>query len=251
MLYRVLILLLTVAFMLTSCDDENDSPKQTIPNPPTVVTITGPEFVSVMYCGPDFWTKADYTIHVTDTSEYPLSGISVKFLPNGWFSPVVPADTLLETDSNGDAFLEVKTQSFGGPILISVVVFDDTTSFVVSLQFSESIFGSYIRPISDTLYDRPELPDSMEIRAQLFGDWGLPSSTDSTRFSASSGFIDTTYHGYEEGVLISVYWYPTEEVQPGRITIYGETKTYCGQYPDNYVTILILDSTSFIFFPTP
>jgi len=253
MLYRVLIPLLFAGFIFASCEDENDSPKQTISNPPTIVTITGPEIEWVEWCGPDFATQLDYIVHVTDTSGIPLSGIRVKFLPDGCISPVLPADTLLETDSNGDAFLEVMTQCWGGGFHIRVRVYDDTTSFELNLQHKEMIFGAHLRSIADTLYDRANLPDSMEVRAQLYGDWGLPSSTDSTKFSASSGFIDTTFQAYGEWGydILSVYWYPTEEVQLGRITIYGETKTYCGQYPDNYVTFLILDSTSFILAPAP
>ena len=140
MLYRVLIPLLFAAFALASCDDETDLPKHTIPNPQTLVTSTGPEMECVEWFGPDFATELDYQIHVTDTSGTPLSGISVTYLQDDCFSPVRPADTLLVTDGTGDALLALKTQCHG-EFDIRVIVYDDTTSFEVSLQCAEMMMG--------------------------------------------------------------------------------------------------------------
>ena len=253
MLYRVLILSL-ITILLSSCEDDNDQPKPSnpIPNPQTLVTITGPEMEWVEWCGPDFATELDYTIHVTDTSGTPLSGISVTYLQDDCFSPVRPADTLLVTDGTGDALLALKTQCHG-EFDIRVIVYDDTTSFEVSLQFAEMIMGSYMDPVADTLYDKAGQSDSMEIRARLTYDWGIPASSDSTKFTTSSGYMDSTYQGYsyEGWGTISVYWYPTEETPFGRIMINADTKTICGQFPEHFVTIYIPTTTDFIYAPTP
>lgn len=252
MLYRVIMLLLTASLILTSCDDDGDSKKPEVYHG-IVVSVTGDDLYYYERCGPDYSPVFSANVHIEDTLGNPSSNLAVEVYRSYSGLTFVPIDTnIFVTDSVGNIELLFSCQCTGA-FSFAVVAAEDTANFDFSIYQDEGIFGTHMDPQGDTLFSRPALLDSIEIRARISYDWGLPAPTDSCKFTASAGYIDTTYRAFgNEGFsTISVYWYPADETAYGQIVVYALTKTYCGNWPDDVYESFRHDTASFIHAPAP